>query len=635
MSEEEKKGKSFGDHLLDVAGRTFDGLVDGAAERYPVPGRAFQAAFNTAGYQDKEMRRESAKEALLAQRMRNSEYAAGAEARAQERENQLTAAKEWASQGDVRAQEVKARSAKASLAEAQAKAGLESLPQAQATEAARLRFAQAQADNRYWDEKKAGLLRDMRAELSKNPLFTSMTYSEQEDWLKNEGAGVIDAKMREGDIQAIGSGDREMFDRYDRLFRSRGWKLIDGVNGEKVLDMGNGVKVSATPETWEQAKGSINQKAAEALQVHANMSYAGTRGDPVKRAIASNVRALRPYNNGDMTGSYKAVQGWVSDSSEEEKTWFMFHQGLKDFRDSGVPMEDKLEELGRCQQFLGKVGFTMEGLDLKNPNPESATFLELSTGRRMNFSEFEKFVESKDSLGTRIERRIAGEQWRSVSANERRMMQSVQNGRKVKKDEAADVAESGATGAEARAISDGKAFVEKHGLEGSVSRIAEDCKSRKTAIKNEDDVYKAFDNARAEAEKVYLETDDYGKAREQFSQALEECGVSKELIPELWKDAELDDQIAKKTEQLKGMLRKDAAFAQGRAKYPKAARRKYSNKYEKGMLPREELAEEREALAKELNELEAQKRKRKEEREAALKQRAENKQKLMKFRGAK
>lgn len=431
------------------------------------------------------------------------------------------------------------------------------------------------------------------------------------------------------------AGLKEMFERYDRLFRGRGWKLIDGENGEKVLDMGNGVKVPATPETWEQAKGSINQKAAEALQVHANMSYAGTRGDPVKRAIASNVRALRPYNNGDMTGSYKAVQGWVSDSSEEEKTWFMFHQGLKDFRDSGVPMADKLEELGRCQQFLGKVGFTMEGLDLKNPNPESATFLELSTGRRMNFSEFEKFVESKDSLGTRIERRIAGEQWRSVSANGRRMMSSVQNGRKVKKDEAADVAESGATGAEARAISDGKAFVEKHGLEGSVSRIAEDCKSRKTAIKNEDDVYKAFDNARAEAEKVYLETDDYGKAREQFSQALEECGVSKELIPELWKDAELDDQIAKKTEQLKGMLRKDAAFAQGRAKYPKAARRKYSNKYEKGMLPREELAEEREALAKELNELEAQKRKRKEEREAALKQRAENKQKLMKFRGAK
>ena len=204
-------------------------------------------------------------------------------------------------------------------------------------------------------------------------------------------------------------------------------------------------------------------------------------------------------------------------------------------------------------------------------------------------------------------------------------MSSVQNGRKTKKEDAADVAESGATGAEARAILDGKAFVEKHGLEGSVSRIAEDCKSRKTAIKNEDDVYKAFDNARAEAEKVYLETDDYGKAREQFSQALEECGVSKELIPELWKDAELDDQIAKKTEQLKGMLRKDAAFAQGRAKYPKAARRKYSNKYEKGMLPREELAEEREA----------QKRKRKEEREAALKQRAENKQKLMKFRGAK
>lgn len=634
MSEEEKK-KSFGDHLLDVAGRTFDGLVDGAAERYPVPGRAFQAAFNTAGYQDKEMRRESAKEALLAQRMRNSEYAAGAEARAQERENQLTAAKEWASQGDVRAQEVKARSSKAALAEAQAKAGLESLPQAKATEAARMRFAQAQADNRYWDEKKAGLLRDMRAELSKNPMFTSMTYSEQEDWLKNEGAGVIDAKMREGDIHAIGNGDKEMFERYDRLFRGRGWKLIDGENGEKVLDMGNGVKVPATPETWEQAKGSINQKAAEALQVHANMSYAGTRGDPVKRAIASNVRALRPYNNGDMTGSYKAVQGWVSDSSEEEKTWFMFHQGLKDFRDSGVPMADKLEELGRCQQFLGKVGFTMEGLDLKNPNPESATFLELSTGRRMNFSEFEKFVESKDSLGTRIERRIAGEQWRSVSANGRRMMSSVQNGRKTKKEDAADVAESGATGAEARAILDGKAFVEKHGLEGSVSRIAEDCKSRKTAIKNEDDVYKAFDNARAEAEKVYLETDDYGKAREQFSQALEECGVSKELIPELWKDAELDDQIAKKTEQLKGMLRKDAAFAQGRAKYPKAARRKYSNKYEKGMLPREELAEEREALAKELNELEAQKRKRKEEREAALKQRAENKQKLMKFRGAK
>ena len=635
MSEEEKKGKSFGDHLLDVAGRTFDGLVDGAAERYPVPGRAFQAAFNTAGYQDKEMRRESAKEALLAQRMRNSEYAAGAEARAQERENQLMAAKEWASQGDVRAQEVKARSAKAALAEAQAKAGLESLPQAKATEAARMRFAQAQADNRYWDEKKAGLLRDMRAELSKNPLFTSMTYSEQEDWLKNEGAGVIDAKMREGDIQAIGSGDREMFERYDRLFRSRGWKLLDGVNGEKVLDMGDGVKVPATPETWEQAKGSINQKAAEALQVHANMSYAGTRGDPVKRAIASNVRALRPFNNGDMTGSYKAVQGWVNDSSEEEKTWFMFHQGLKDFRDSGGPTADKLEELGRCQQFLGKVGFTMEGLDVKNPNPEAATFLELSTGRRMNFSEFEKFVESKDSLGTRIERRIAGEQWRSVSVNGRRMMPSVQTGRKAKKEDAADVTDSGATGAEARAIAEGKAFVEKHGLEGSVSRIAEDLRGKKGMLKREDDIYRVIDKARQVAENAYLETDDYGKAREVFEKVLSGAGVSKELIPELWKDAELDDQIAKKTEQLKGMLRKDAAFAQGRAKYPKAARRKYSNKYEKGMNPRWELAEEREALAKEINELEAQKRKRKEEREAALKQRAENKQKLMKFRGAK
>ncbi len=382
MPDEEVK-KSFADDLLHVASRVGEGVVDGLAETRPLIGRPLQyglnaAGFNTEGYQDRQDQRAARKEALLAARKRNEEWDANAPLREKQR----------------RAEEIKADeyAADAPLREAQRNEQLELL------DAKRKNMHVAQFNDL------------LDKELAGNPQFQGLNFSERQDYIRSpEVQAMMEAKYYTGEIMGIAKNDKDAFDRMDRLLRQKGWSLVDGEDGIKYLDMGKLGRIPATKEAID----AINQKAAqgalEELNARANLSTAACLGDPGKAAISRYVKAVMPYNQGSAAISTRMIKSVYDSATEQEKGYHLFNQAFIDYRNPNLPMDARLAGLAKCQPFLQKMGFSMEGLDPKNPDIDKLTFIDLRGQEpvRLTTAQFENLLKQNDTLGMRLETRVA------------------------------------------------------------------------------------------------------------------------------------------------------------------------------------------------------------------------------------
>lgn len=408
--------------FLNVMGRMGEGLIDGLAQSSPIIGYPLQAGFNTAGYQDKQMRRQAAKEALLATQRKNEEWEKNASLREKERRNAETKADEFAAGAEDR--EAERRHRRAQLAEYAAGAPvrqmqrdeyLRNAPVREAQDAAslaRANLAAEQADTLFKQGRCAALRDGLKKDLAQNPAFGTMSFAEQDDFCNSPRVQtMIDAKFYLGEIQAIGQNDKGAFGRMDRALRRQGWSLIDGEDGVKYLDMGERGRVPATKEAMDALNKQITSAALEELNTRSLLADASTMGNPAKRSIATRTKALMPYNGNDATSSLRMVEGIFNNSSEEEKGWHLFHQAIADYQSSGLPTAAKMDGLAACMPFLQKMGYAIEGLDPKKPSVETVTVIDLKNKTRLSFSEFAERCKENDKLGKRLDERIGQAQW--------------------------------------------------------------------------------------------------------------------------------------------------------------------------------------------------------------------------------
>lgn len=422
MAEEEKRverdeGTSVGRGIANVAGRMGEGLIDALAQRVPLLGAPLQAAFETPDYQDRQMRREMNKLALVRAQQENKEWEEGAAARKAKNEAALMAAQEYkAGAGDRFDQKVFDRQKRDAAREqfamqhAQNEEWRKNAPVREVqsdAELSRARLAQEQADGQYMSIKMNGLEKSLGEDLGKNPAFQGMSFDERNSFIKSPSVqNLLKAQYYLEEVKGIAKGDQAAFGRMDRAIRGEGWDLVDGKDGIKYLDMGDGERIPATKEGIDRIMGYVSKGAAAEMNTRSMISEAATLGDPVKRFIARSTKALMPYNRDDATESLNIVKDEVLKSSEEEKVWNMFNQAIKDFRSSGLPTQAKMDELGKCIQFLQQIGYTVDGLDLKNPDPNQAIFKKIGTGEILDFNKFADLCAEKDVLGKRMDARV-------------------------------------------------------------------------------------------------------------------------------------------------------------------------------------------------------------------------------------
>ena len=426
MADEEKKKSSadakdsggFG----DVMGRIGEGLIDGLAQANPIIGRPLQAAFNTEEYQDKQLRRQAAKEALIASRQRNEEWQKSAPLREKQRRAEEMKADEYTAGAADREAERKHRrmqlaeyAAGAPVRQMQRDEYLRDAPVREAQSAAslaRASLAAEQADTNFKQGRCAALRDGLKKDLAQNPAFGTMSFAEQDDFCNSPRVQtMIEAKFYLGEIQAIAQNDQGAFGRMDRALRRQGWSLVDGEDGIKYLDMGERGKIPATKEAMDALNRQITSAALEELNTRSLIADASTMGNPAKRSIASRTKALMPYNGNDATSSLRMVEGIFNNASEEEKGWHLFHQAISDYQSSGLPTAAKMDGLAACMPFLQKMGYAIEGLDPKKPNVEAVTVIDLKNKTRMSFSEFAERCKENDKLGSRLDARIGQAQW--------------------------------------------------------------------------------------------------------------------------------------------------------------------------------------------------------------------------------
>ena len=422
MADEEKKKSSadakdsggFG----DVMGRIGEGLIDGLAQANPIIGRPLQAAFNTEEYQDKQLRRQAAKEALIASRQRNEEWQKSAPLREKQRRAEEMKADEYTAGAADREAERKHRrmqlaeyAAGAPVRQMQRDEYLRDAPVREAQSAAslaRASLAAEQADTNFKQARCAALRDGLKKDLAQNPAFGTMSFAEQDDFCNSPRVQtMIEAKFYLGEIQAIAQNDQGAFGRMDRALRRQGWSLVDGKDGIKYLDMGERGKIPATKEAMDALNKQITSAALEELNTRSLIADASTMGNPAKRSIASRTKALMPYNGNDATSSLRMVEGIFNNASEEEKGWHLFHQAISDYQSSGLPTAAKMDGLAACMPFLQKMGYAIEGLDPKKPNVEAVTVIDLKNKTRMSFSEFAERCKENDKLGSRLDETIA------------------------------------------------------------------------------------------------------------------------------------------------------------------------------------------------------------------------------------
>lgn len=617
---EKKEDTSLGKNLADLGGRIVSGLIDGTAATVPIIGMPLQAAFQTDDYQDRQVKRQMAKESLIAAQQKNQEWSKNADLRDAERKKAIMEAEEFAQGAPTRAAQNKMKQMMAEEYAANApyrKTMLDS-------EAARARLIQADADEKYKQIELEKWKKGFSNQMAGDPAFNMLSFSDRQNlFLQDDVNSFLEFAYQQNEMLKMAGRDPEASNRLFRYAERNGLTVENGKNGIKELvgvpEIG---RFPLTREGLEKTKQVLWSRARKEIDARALISAASTLGDPAKRAIAKYAKALMPYNNDSAAKSVEFIKGVYDSSSDEEKGWHLLNQAFQDYQDSGVPQTAKMAELQACARFLPKMGFSVEGIDPKNPDIRNATFLDLASGNRLTYDQFGKLCGERDSLGQKLKERISMAQWSAIMQQNQKAIiynnaLSQQKNNEIKLLKAQNSAKKNSSAPneseeelsdreldERQFIKEGESFIKQNNLQNEAENVWRAAGTKNKFIQSRKDVLKLFAGAREYAENEFAKSGDYAVAQNAWNKVFEDHNIPAEAIPDIWGDQDLRDRKARLIGLLKEDIRKDS---ENRNKNPDYSSRPYGGGALSGGVPQKSQEEKsrkaRERKAQELNKI--------------------------------
>lgn len=617
---EKQEETSLGRNVANLGGRIVSGLIDGAAATVPLIGMPLQAAFQTDDYQDRQIKRQMAKETLLATQRKNQEWEKNAGVREAARKKTVMEAEEFARGAPLRAALNKMKQQMAEEYAANApyrKTMLES-------EAARARLIQADADEKYRQIELKKWRDGLKKQLSDNPNYKMLTYSDLDEALETQdGKFMTEFVYNKNELAKYGAKDPDAIGRMNRYAENNGITLQKEKDGTFSIPLPNGSgRFPLTGETLKTIESRSAANFKKELDARLVISDFRTQGNPAARSIAKYTRELMPYNDGSASRSLEMVKTFYNDASEEEQAWHIFHRAFQDYQDSGVPQTSKMAEMQACARFLPKLGFSVEGIDPKNPDIRNATFLELASGQRLTYDQFGKLCGERDTLGQRLNKRISMAQWSAIMQQNQKAM-IYNNALAKQKDDEIKLIKAQNSGKKNTStpneseeelsdreldnrqfIREGEAFIQQNHLENAAENVWRAAGTKNKFIQSRKDVLKLFAGAREYAENEFAKSGSYADAQNAWNKVFEDHNIPAEAIPDIWGDQDLRDRKARLIGLLKEDIRKDSENRKNNPDYS-------SSPYSGGALhggvrrlsPEEKSRKTREQRAKELNEI--------------------------------
>lgn len=402
MAEEEKKDYTESKNsFMDVLARGGEGIVDGLAKSNPVLGGALQAMVNTDEYKAR-------KTAQEAQYLNNQVAIDDARFRLSDDYRNARSAQLRADTETANTKAMLANEDRSDFAVQERTTGR------QAKIAQNNRIAKAnELDMDAMDDQRHTQIvgnqqKNLENELSGNPMYNMMTFDEKRAFMQSPAIrNMLDASVYMQDVMGIAAGDKESFDRMDRLLNRQGFDLEQGKDGLMYLNMGNLGTFPVTKESVGLVNQMIHDSALEELQARSDISTTASLGDPARRNQAKYANALMPFNNNSAASSQKAVQAVYNNATDEQKTWTFFNQAIQDFGDPTVPTSAKMNELQACLPFLQSLGYSVEGFDPKAPSMDNLRIIKLEEGflpgKTYSFSQFADLCKANDVISAQLD----------------------------------------------------------------------------------------------------------------------------------------------------------------------------------------------------------------------------------------
>lgn len=505
-------------------------------------------------------------------------------------------------------------------------------------------------DSRAENQAMTGYRKDLLQQLSNNPLFSGMTYSEQNDFINNspEVKAMLQTRYYADQLNKFaGNGDKDSYGRLERAISQNGYSLLNSLDKDGkeikylVLPGGKGM-IPATPEGVQMIKDQVAKDGLKELQARAQIGHMASSQSPANDSISDYTRKLMPFNQNSAAKSMELVKGVIDDASEQEKTYHFCNRAISNFYKTGASNETKMKWLSQCIPFLKKLGYEVEGIDGKGFDISAIQIKNSEKNISMSFGEFAEHVRENDTLSKKLDSRIGLAQEAAILAQNKKatIFENMKNRRELsnakllaamnKKGGVSGGSESegaGGTGDEREAdarnaakaeIQYGQDMVKKFNLGGLFETVWRDSKDNKL-IKSRDDLARIFGAAFGRAENSFSDTGSYAKAQEKFEKTLSQAGINAAHIPQVFGDNVLMQEKERLNEETKELLKKYRKAKTG-------PRRLYTNR----MIPSESdlNREKREQNAKRLNEIDALLAKKAKSRKEEMKKREERRNKF-------
>ena len=399
MAEEEKNENK--NKFMDVLARGGEGIVDGLAKSNPVLGGALQAMVNTDEYKARKTEQE-------AQYLNNQVAIDDARFRLSDDYRNARSAQLQADTATANEKTMLSNENQSDLAVQQRNTARKAaIAQNQYNEQVNLEKL-----NQLDDQRHAELVgkqqKNLETELSNNPMFNMMSSPERQAFMQSPAIqNMLSASVYMDDLMGIAAGDKESFDRWDRLLNRQKWDLEQGKDGLMYLKMGN---LGILPVN-EKSKALINQMihdaALEELQARSFISTTAAMGDPSRRSYSKYANALIPFFDNSAASSVKAVQSVYDNATDEQKTWTFFNQAIQDYADPNLPTTARLAGLQKCIPGLQFLGYAVEGFDEKNPSMDNLRIIKLEEGylpgKTYSFSQFADLCKANDVISAQLD----------------------------------------------------------------------------------------------------------------------------------------------------------------------------------------------------------------------------------------
>lgn len=416
MADEEKNLEEKKSGFMDILARGAEGAVDGLARSYPILGGALQAAVNTDEYQAQQLQKQvatqKAKDYLAQSAYLNDQLQYEQEQRDEWRGRKGTRdVVDAATRKSAEADAMKSDEYMSARAQAARMSGYDATAEENRLRSDTARYERDLLDQQQFSERVNGKRDALSSELSNSPYFMNLSFDEQKAYLNSPDVqNMLDASVYLDDIQGVASGDKEAYGRLERSLARQGWDLVDGENGMKYLDMGNGTRIAATPENISKINEMVKASAFEELQARNEISLAATLGNPAQSNISKYAKALMPYNNNSAARSLKQVQSIYANASPEQKTWTFFNQALQDYNDLTLPMSARLAGLEKCLPGVAQLGYTVEGFDPKNPDISSVVLKKKGETSGISLAQFADMCKGNDTISAQLDDMVARNQ---------------------------------------------------------------------------------------------------------------------------------------------------------------------------------------------------------------------------------